>query len=134
MTKSEIPTLLVLTAEESYAMDRLKDIVNKIEALKKEAAVYEEILNKSKNYDFASNGNFISKNGSMLNVTERLGREVPPTVAETQKFFLKNKIPMPITSVAKIDLTALKQMLSEKQYQKLVKRKPATFAWTFNKD
>ena len=127
-------TVTVISAQEERALNRMGAIIALQKSLDIEYDALAASLKKSKKYNFAdAECTYVTRQGTVLEITERLGAEIPITVDVAKKVLEENRKKSLFSSIIKIDLKLLRAVVGDAALKKVVKRKPTIFVWTFSK-
>jgi len=115
-------------------LDRLSAIAKEIDQLATEKELLAKQLKSIKDYDFESKGTFVTKSGSVLTVTERNGNEIPPDPQTIMDLLKKFKKGARFIDVVQVVPKKLREILGDDALKGVIKRKAATYAWSFSKE
>jgi hypothetical protein len=125
---------ILVGGKEAKAIERAQAIKLEIDRLKEEYEDIKRDLLMNTKYDFSATGSFVTKNGGLLNVTERAGTEIPPNPEEVMQMLKGMKKSKSFISIVQIVPKAFKALVGDENAKKLIKRKPAVFVWSFAKE
>lgn len=124
---------LISTKKEESLLNRMNGINSKIRELSDEAEKLKKQLIATSLYDFEANGTFVTKAGAVLTVTERVGKQIPPSIEDTIALLKKYRKGHRLNAVCKVDVALLKKELSDEALKGFIKRSKPSFAWSFGK-
>ena len=130
-----MPTITVTESPEAHIINRLSYIASLRKSLDDEYEILVKQLKRSNKHNFKDAAcEYRTKQGSVLNITERLGAEIPISVEAAKKILEENNKKRLFSSVVSINMKLLRTVLGDAVMRKIVKRKKPIYVLSFSKE